>query len=407
MTLVECFDRSVANNIVSCLRFRPDQVVFLGVEEEMQAPLKRLRSFFSAKGIDTKVQGCHVDLRDIPGITQKLLALVGETDNCIIDITGGDERILLAVGAMLAGLDEQQRQRVSVHKFDADTGTFCDFSGPDRQLPEKAGNLSVAELIALHGGIVFPSTHQPEAYWTVEDMEPLWRIAAQDPTQWNRKLSVLAEFESWADSLQQVFIMLQFVQGRMAGYTDKRARLADLLRQFRESGVITDLSRNGILEYTYTTELNRMCTLKAGNILEVKALLEARRMQKDGKPFFHDCVMGVQIDWDGVVHDAQQHIPETHNEIDLILMQGMTPLFVSCKNGDVDESELYKLHTVATRFGGQRARKMLIVSQLVKKNQASAAAFAQRAADMGIYLVPDASEFTAEDWQEAFQKAML
>ena len=81
-------------------------------------------------------------------------------------------------------------------------------------------------------------------------------------------------------------------------------------------------------------------------------------------------------------------------------------MFVSCKNGDVDESELYKLHTVATRFGGENARKMLIVSNLEKKNPTSARALRQRTVDMGIYLVTNAAKLSSERWQEIFREAL-
>ena len=44
---------------------------------------------------------------------------------------------------------------------------------------------------------------------------------------------------------------------------------------------------------------------------------------------------------------------ETKNEIDVMLMRGVVPVFVSCKNGAVKMDELYKLDTVAQRFGGR------------------------------------------------------
>ena len=114
--------------------------------------------------------------------------------------------------------------------------------------------------------------------------------------------------------------------------------------------------------------------------------------------------MGVHIDWDGVVHDSSQRIPETRNEIDVLVTRGVTPLFISCKNGDVDEEELCKLHTVATRFGGETAKKMLVATNLQKKNPMATNAFIQRAKDMGIHLVTDAGKLSHRGWQEALRK---
>ena len=84
----------------------------------------------------------------------------------------------------------------------------------------------------------------------------------------------------------------------------------------------------------------------------------------------------------------------------------MTPLFISCKNGDIGEEELYKLNTVAERFGSRFARKMLIATDLERKGPMSMKAYIQRAKDMGIYLVTDAGELTDRQWQQIFLDAM-
>ena len=90
----------------------------------------------------------------------------------------------------------------------------------------------------------------------------------------------------------------------------------------------------------------------------------------------------------------------------MILIHGTTPLFISCKNGAIGEDELYKLHTVAQRFGGPNAKKMLIATDLYHKNPKSTRAFAQRAWDMDIFLVTDAAACTKEEWQQIFLQAM-
>lgn len=58
--------------------------------------------------------------------------------------------------------------------------------------------------------------------------------------------------------------------------------------------------------------------------------------------------------------------------------------FVS-KNGEVSDDELYKLNTVAERFGGEYSKKVLIAPYIDKRTDALAY-FRQRAADIDIYL---------------------
>ncbi len=179
-----------------------------------------------------------------------------------------------------------------------------------------------------------------------------------------------------------------------------------LLDKLQRRGVIDDQSSKDALKYTYHSQLLRYCTQKEGNVLEVKTLLEGRSVLENGAPYFHDCKMSVSIDWDGVVHNSQKRIPETRNEIDVVLMHGTVPLFISCKNGSIDEEELYKLHTVAEYFGGPYAKKMLIATDLDQKSATANRAFIQRAWDMDIFLVTDAAELSGDEWRNIFKKAM-
>ena len=54
----------------------------------------------------------------------------------------------------------------------------------------------------------------------------------------------------------------------------------------------------------------------------------------------------------------------------------------------------------------ENARKMLIVSDLESKGRAACRSLAQRARDMGVYLVTDAADLCQDEWQEIFVEAM-
>lgn len=407
MTLIECFDRSVIENIVGCLHLQPNKLIFLGDEQQMSQTAQRYRSFLATRGMYTAIQLRHVRMDKMEAIAAALSDIVTTEKECVIDVTGGDERVLMAVGAMLAQLDERQRRTVSVQKFDLQTGFAQDCDGDGSVIKGKPVKLTVQELVSLHGGIIHPSSEQLARHHTPRDLQTLWELARSEPRTWNRRISILSEFESRADSKTQVFLPLNLIQHGIKQYDEKFTALMALLQKFQERGIIYGLhSRTNSLSYTYAGDLVRCCTLKAGNILEIKTLFEARSLEENGKPYFDDCQMGVHIDWDGIVHPSTNRIPETRNEIDLILTRGLTPLFISCKNGDIGEEELYKLHTVASRFGGPFARKMLIATHLERKNPFSDRAFIQRARDMGIYLVPDAAALSKAEWQQIFISAM-
>lgn len=406
MTLIACFNNNLADNIAACLRYRPDKLILLGDETEMQKPMERYRKILQGRNLWTYVEPCNIQGKDMNGICATLSRIVRSEKNCVFDLTGGDALVVMAVGAMLTSLDSKERKNVSVQVYDADRGAAVGCDGDRRVFPGNKAELTVSEVIMLYGGIVYPSSDQPAANLTPADLAPLWSIVSADPRNWNQAVSSLCEFESRSPSKTEIRLYLPHLRNSIHDYETKEADVLDLLEKFEARGIIHNHSSRDVLHYSYTSPLLQYCTRKAGNVLEVKALLEARALADGRTPFFRDCQTSVNIDWDGVVHPAAKKAFETRNEVDLILTRGTTPLFVSCKNGDVDEQELYKLHAVASHFGGPQVKKMLIVTDLEMKKISTELSFTQRAQDMGICLVENAAKLSDEGWAEAFRRAM-
>ncbi len=405
MTLIECFHDSLVESMTVCLRFMPDRLILLGNAAQMSAPARRFQGILEQRKLRTKVVLFDLLEKSLSEITAALTKIVQGEEKCVIDLTDGDEIAVMAIGAMIAGMDDQTLHGISVQKYDPEKDRFTQLLGN----PVVAGqgiSLTIQELVALHGGIIHPGSYQPPKDSTPAQLEPLWDLVAQAPKDWNRTISVLNEFESYADSKTEVFLMLRYLQNSIANFEEKVEMIRELLGKLSQRGIIKDDSSRDCLHYTYTSPILQYCMQKAGNALEVKVLLEARALLKNGKPFFSDCQTGVNIDWDGIVYDPMERMPETRNEIDVVLMSGLTPLFISCKNGNIGDEELYKLHTVAQRFGGPHARKMLIATDLDRKSHAANRSFSQRAWDMDIFLVTDAAELSKEEWRQVFLQAM-
>ncbi len=399
MTLITCYCPTLMENFTACLRLLPRKLILLGDMEEMKAPSGRYRALMQARGIPMELQLQDIRSQNLVGLSRLLMELVRRERDCVIDLTGAHELVALAVGAMMASLEEGLQ--VSVQRFDGTQDVDCD--GDGRLCPSRESRLTVEELITLHGGTIHPDTYQPARHYTARHIAPLWELVRADPRQWNRDVAVLRELESYSFSQSQVVLPLDQLRGKISNFRDKEDQLRIFLDKLSRRGVVQDKSSRDILHYSYSNELFRYCMEKAGNVLEVKTLLEARDL--DG--FFQDGCMSVHIDWDGIIYPPVQRKPETRNEMDVVLMRGSVPLFISCKNGNIDDEELYKLHTVAARFGGPAARKLLIATDLERKNALSNRAYAQRAWDMDIYLVTDAAELEPEEWKAVFKTAML
>lgn len=404
MTLIECFTGSHIDNMGACLRLQPKKMIAVGSDEHMESSVRRYRNLLRQRNQSTEISVCNVRGKDLEGICRVLGDLVKTEVPCVIDLTGGDELVIMAVGAVLAGLDEATRQQIRVEKFDPGISGVVDCLDRNRPLSYGPVHLTVAELIELHGGSVIADSYQPPQDCSHRDISGLWRVASGAPRDWNRAIPYLTEFENRGDSGMQVYLSMKDLRS-ISDFERKESDVRNLLDQLHQVCAIDDRSNWDALEYTYASPLMRYCTRKAGNALEMKTLLEGRSVTENGMPFFQDCRMSVSIDWDGIVSSKEKFKPETRNEIDVILMHGLTPLFISCKNGNIGE-ELYKLHTVAERFGGPYAKKMLIATDMDEKSSSANEALIRRAWDMDIILVTDAGKFSHREWTECLLRAM-
>ncbi len=406
MTLIECFTNSHIDNLAACLCLKPDRMILIGDARKMEEPCCRYTQILRDRGQNTEITLCDIQKRDLDEIYAVLNRLIAAQTSCVIDLSGGDELVMMAVGAVLAGLDAEKRSHIQVQRCLYERNVLLDCIQDDHLIPADHVALSVSEQLFLYGGQLFPDSEQPPEHFTAAQLEPLWELVCQSPKAWNRTISVLREFESRSDSQMEIDLPIFALRSLISGFEAKEEQVRSLLQKLDQRGVIWDNSDRNTLRYTYTSPIFRYCTQKAGNVLELKVLLEGRALEHNGAPFFADCRTGVGIDWDGIVYSPLQHKPETRNEIDVVLMHGVTPLFISCKNGNIGEEELYKLHTVAERFGGEQAKKMLVATDLDQKSLAANRAFIQRAWDMDIFLVTDAAQIPREEWPQIFLRAM-
>ncbi len=389
MTLIELYDKSPLENIIGILSLMPDKVYFVGAHHPMLDHVDRITQVLSARGLTIDIEIHTVDPCDPSSVRKTLTEIIDDEPHCVFDTVGGDERLLIIASELIAkyGLQSQH-----IH---IPTGIVTDTDGDGTLIPTSTPTLSTKEIVALHGGTVTACTTAPAC--SKEDADKLWALTCHHPREWNNHLKFLATIEKHHHRGQTVSLSPSMVS------RFDRARYANIRDKLADRGIIQNESTSKEIRYTYVKPYMRSVLEKAGNILEHKAFFEAQRVMHNDHPLFNEVCMGVEIDWD---HELPQTTKKTNNEIDLLLMHGIQPLFVSCKNGDVDENELYKLAVVAERFGGEYARKMLIVTELEPDSPQARNAIIQRAADMDIYLVANAGRLRPEEWAEEFIKAI-
>ena len=172
-----------------------------------------------------------------------------------------------------------------------------------------------------------------------------------------------------------------------------------------DRAIFRDLSEKRLIENLRITpnevtfgcknQIVKTCILKVGTLLEYYISCACAQMKDNsGERYFGDVKTGVFIDWDG-----KKTRDDVENEIDVLCTRGMIPVFISCKSGFVDSDELYKLSSVADRFGGKYARKILCVIDL-DRHGTSADSIRARAKDMGIKLIEKLEDMSLSELQK-------
>ena len=407
MTLIEIYDRSPLQNIATCLAVRPDRVVLVGSDPDLETVADRYRTLLKKRHLSIAVDTHRIDAVAFDDVLEAFVALIQAHTPCTIDLFGGNETYLAAAGAayhQLKGSCHVTLQQMNIH-----CGAVMTI---DDEPIDTVGNpplLSVKESVALHGGVVFSEETSRLDRCTSADITPLWNLAKSDPTLWNKKLRALNFFETHSgcgrDALCVTVDLSQPCHGSSIP-AESHHLFCEMLEDLERIGAVTiEQRRNDRYCYRYARRWVRDCLEKAGNVLEYKTLLMAREYAPNGKRFFNDCRMGVTLDWDGVLHNPNgPDVQDTRNEIDVMAMRGVIPIFISCKNGSIEEEELYKLNTVADRLGGKFAKMALVATDYEPASAATKQSQMQRAKDMHVLFEADAATFDDEDWHRFFDR---
>ena len=376
---VEFLDTDPIENVITCLNYKMDKVVYFGYPEVI-AQYRDMTEEFLRKHCGVEdicfYEVSEQDLDDIEETIEAAIRLEKEAGNDIyVDVTGGESLVLVAFGVFAASME------IPMHAYDINAGTFLPL---DRHASYNIENscekqdvpFDLDAYIALYGGQVNYRLHKGLKSVTTEEqaneIDAMWDVMMRHAADWNRFSNYLknteeAEFLSIERNL--TVKPPKFArENSMELYT-----FYDILDDCEKAGLLYDVHHDADhYGYTYKNSTIRDCFWDAGSILELHTYLVARQ-------YGEDCRIGLHLDWDGVIHNQPDE--DTTNEIDVLLLHGYCPVFISCKNGHVKKDALYELETVANRFGGKHAKKVLVATKDLTQSDYL------RAKEMGIIVI--------------------
>lgn len=396
MNYIEFFDKSAVENICTCLTHIPDRVIYIGNNSKlMKKHIENYKKVFSDRGEDIEFLYKTVTKSNLDGAVDLLSEIVETYNDCVFDITGGNEILTLALGVVYS---RYQEKNIKIHRFNLVNGTVVDCDKDGETIYKDIPTLSVEENIKIYGGsVIYGNVDEENTYeWDLnpdflKDISTIWNICKADVGRWNKQISDFAVVKEIgrvsADGLTTTVSRAALDVCPL--YTAFHDRVKRVVNELLKCGLLTRFAEDETsLTISFKNKQIKRCLTKAGQALEMKIFVTAKGiLDNNGSPIYNDALNGVVIDWDGKLHDeSTENCYDTENEIDVLLMHGTVPVFISCKNGLFTADELYKLHTVAERFGGKYSKKVLVATAINSLGRAGGY-LRQRAADMGITII--------------------
>lgn len=405
MTIVEFYDKTSIENIAGALLCKPEKVIFVGYDTKRMEKSKRIyEDILRNRGIMTELECKSVNRNNLQAILTYLKSVIETNDDCVFDLTGGEDLYLVAVGMLM----QKYEGVISCHRFNLQNEKLLDCDMDGNVCATGSFDISVEENINIYGGeIVKDPSCDPYTYdWKfskdfMDDVEAMWAICKGNPKKnevalWNIHTETLGEiYKDFGnpDSLELSFDV-NAAKSALSYKKKDYVLIPNLLYKLQNKRLISSLSVGETVSFRFKNEQVKKCLTVAGQVLELIVAVKMRALkEKDGSPLYHDVKVGVVIDWDGKYGNEAV---KTINEIDVIAMKGMIPIFISCKNGKFKSDELYKLNTVTQRFGNEYAKKVLVTSQLERledKRELRA-----RMDDMGIRRIDDVDSILDEQF---------
>lgn len=384
---IEFLDTEPIENVITALHYQMDKTIFIGYKEVREKYQRQtedfLKHFCGVKTVEFK-DVSKTDLKEILEVLHAVVLAEKEAGNQVFfDITGGEGLILVAFG-MLA-----KEYCLPIHQYDVESDNIMEFQVSDAtsisqsaKLHEKPVKLDLYKYIRMQGATIskkkLPGAMDTENIIFMKQAEELWKVLCDYKDKWNFYAeifgSVFKTNDLYADAVlgsDRVYDLGKFVEFL------QRIELTKAIRKLRVTELPVENGRERMrISFFYDSEDMKNCLIKGGNTLE----LHTYQVMKKSS---YDCQQSVMIDWDGEEHD--QRGVDVLNEIDVICISGNIPTFISCKSGRMDGGQalepMYELQTVATRFGGKYAKKVLATVHPIQ------GVYVDRAKEMGIRLL--------------------
>ena len=366
-TLIELYDTSPIENVLGTLVFQPEETIFLCPPEAANDHMLKqaARDFLAYLKCPTRLKYVPVSLLDADKTERVLREVLDSHRDCAIDISGGTDASLFATGRASGD--------VPVFTYSVRNHAFFEICNAAfaRGLPCDV-HLDVAACLLLTGGKLLPGREDNSVLEGMTDrIDRLFAVYSKFRHVWNWQISYIQKISSSAPG--SLWAEGNLTEDAGNKHVDADPGLFDALAG---AGLILDLQYSTErIRFRFPDETVRFWLRDIGSVLELQVWRACR-----AAGCFDDVVLSAVVNW----QNEQITTDSVTNEIDVMAVKGIQPVFISCKTSDVHTEALNELSILRSRFGGKFSRAILATSGMASESRAP---MRSRAAKLGIELI--------------------
>jgi len=366
-TLIELYDQTPIKNVLGTEMFRPAEMVLICPPEvEADRGLRRsLRRYFEHRACPVKLTFIPVSMLDAGKVERVLREILEAHRDCAIDISGGTDASLFAAGAVSGDTPVFTYSRKKNAFFEIKNAPFA------RSLPCTV-RLDAESCLLMAGGTLLPGREDNrDLKARLPMVDRLFEVFTAHRRIWNRQISFIQKISSSEPGVLEA-------RGRLTEKAGNKTVTADreMLRALERRGLILDLRLDGDgVAFRFPDETVRFWLRDIGAVLELQVFRACLAAE-----CFDDVVLSAVVNWQG----GESQRDGVTNEIDVMAVRGIQPVFISCKTCEIRTEALNELAILRDRFGGKGSRAMIVTSAMASKGRAP---MRRRAAELGIEVV--------------------
>ena len=367
-TLIELYDERPLDNVLATEMFKPEETVYICPPEvaKDKALTSIMRRYFKLRGCSTRLTFEPVSMLDEGSIEAKIRRVLDTREDCAIDISGGTDAALFAAGAV-AG------DRTPVFTYSRGKNTFYEIRNAPfaRSVPCTVA-LDARACLMMAGGELLPGREDNALLRDrLDDIDRLFEVYSCYRRGWNNQIAYIQRI-SQADDPKLL------AEGRRVGKANNRTVALDegLLRDLEDNGLIRNLRLDSErVSFRFADDTVRFWLRDMGSVLELqvyRACVEAG--------CFDDVILSAVVNW----QDEDPPAQAVTNEIDVMCVRGVMPLFISCKTCEIKTEALNELAILRDRFGGKGSRAAIVTSASATRSRR---VMLKRAAELNIEVI--------------------